>query len=164
MSESEDRRPLPSLDVHQIMRLLPHRAPMLMIDRIVDIVEGQSATGIKCVTFNEPFFVGHFPGRPIMPGVLIVEALAQTAGAVVMHSLGTTADGKTVLFMTIDRARFRRPVTPGDMLQLKVKLQRARGPVFRFEGQALVDGALCAEAEFSAMIAADDSSATQANA
>lgn len=141
-----------SFDVKRIMELLPHRYPMLMIDRIDDVRLGVSATGIKNVTVNEPFFQGHFPEHPIMPGVLIVEALAQTAGALVKHSLGTERIDEVVYFMTIDKARFRKPVVPGDTLKLHVNLLRARSPVWKFAGEACVDGELVAEAEFSAMI------------
>ena len=139
------------LDVEQIKKLLPHRPPMLLVEKLAYIVPGQSATGYKAVSINEPFFMGHFPERAVMPGVLIVEAMAQTAGALVVHSLG----GKTssvVYFMTIENARFRKPVGPGDLLRMTVKLIRSRGPVWKFAGQAFVGDTLCAEAEFSAMI------------
>jgi len=139
------------LDVEQIKKLLPHRAPMLLVEKLTDIVPGQSATGFKAVSINEPFFMGHFPERAVMPGVLIVEAMAQTAGALVVHSQG----GKTssvVYFMTIESARFRKPVSPGELLRMPVKLIRSRGPVWKFAGQAFVGNTLCAEAEFSAMI------------
>src|SRR4051812_41277935 len=112
------------LDVERIMRLIPHRYPFLMIDKIVDIVPFESATGIKNVSINEPHFQGHFPQRPVMPGVLIIEAMAQTAGALVVHSLGSGAEGKLVYFMTIDNARFRRPVVPGDTLHIHVVKER----------------------------------------
>ena len=141
-----------SLDVEHIKRLLPHRAPFLFVERLSDIVPNESATGYKAVSFNEPHFQGHFPEYAVMPGVLIVEAMAQTAGALVIHSLGLTADNRIVYFMTIERARFRRPVRPGETLRMPVKALRRRGPVWRFEGHAYVDGVLCAEAEFSAMI------------
>ncbi|MEQ1866818.1 MAG: 3-hydroxyacyl-ACP dehydratase FabZ [Micropepsaceae bacterium] len=134
------------------MELIPHRAPMLMIDRMIDIVPNVSATGVRAVSISDPIFLGHFPGHPIMPGVMIVEAMAQTAGALIMHSMSTTSSDKLVYFMSIDRARFRRPVVPGDMLLIPVKLLRARRPVWRFSGEAYVDGKLCAEAEYSAMI------------
>jgi 3-hydroxyacyl-[acyl-carrier-protein] dehydratase len=140
-----------SLDVEQIKKLLPHRAPMLLVEKLADIVPLESATGYKAVSINEPFFMGHFPERALMPGVLIVEAMAQTAGALVVHSLS----GKTtssVYFLTIDNARFRKPVVPGDLLRMPVKKLRQRGPVWKFEGKAFVGDDLCAEAEFSAMI------------
>ncbi len=141
-----------SADIRRVMELLPHRPPFLMIDRVIDMVEGTSATGIKNITINEPQFNGHFPGMPVMPGVLLIEAMAQTAGALVVHTLNTTAAGKLVYFMTIDKARFRAPIVPGDCVHLPVKIVRQRGPVWKFSGEARVDGKLCAEAEFSAMI------------
>jgi 3-hydroxyacyl-[acyl-carrier-protein] dehydratase len=141
-----------SLDVMRVMRLLPHRYPMLMIDGLRDIVPGLSATGVKNVTINEPFFQGHFPGRPVMPGVLIVEAMAQTSGALIMYSAGDVADSKLVYFMTIDKCRFRKPVSPGDTLLLHVSLIHKRGPVSKFHGEARVNGQLMAEADYSAMI------------
>jgi 3-hydroxyacyl-[acyl-carrier-protein] dehydratase len=144
---------LETANITRLMELLPHRAPMLLIDRMIDIVPNMSATGVKAVSMSEPFFAGHFPGQPIMPGVLIVEAMAQTAGALVMHSLKAKAGDKVVYFMSIDKARFRHPVIPGDMLLLPVKMQKARMPVWRFAGEAYVNGKLCAEAEFTAMIA-----------
>jgi 3-hydroxyacyl-[acyl-carrier-protein] dehydratase len=144
---------LETANITRLMELLPHRAPMLLIDRMIDIVPNTSATGVKAVSMSEPFFAGHFPGQPIMPGVLIVEAMAQTAGALVMHSLKAKAGNKVVYFMSIDKARFRHPVIPGDMLLLPVKMQKARMPVWRFAGEAYVNGKLCAEAEFTAMIA-----------
>lgn len=144
------------LDTEAILKLLPHREPMLMVEKLTDIVPHESATGIKAVSFNEPHFAGHFPGHPVMPGVLIVEGLAQTAGCLVMHSLGIVAENRVVYFMTIEKARFRRLVRPGDLLEMKVKAVRRRGPVWRFSGEAFVDGALCAEAEFSAMIQDSD--------
>ncbi len=140
------------IDIAAIMRMIPHRYPFLLIDRLVDVVSGESATGIKNVTVNEPFFPGHFPGAPVMPGVLIVEAMAQTAAVIAVHALGKEAEGKIVLFMSIDDCRFRRPVTPGDQLQLEVKKDRARGPVWRFTGVGKVDGQVVAEATFAAMI------------
>ena len=139
------------LDVEQIKKLLPHRAPMLFVEKLADIVPGQSATGYKAVSINEPYFVGHFPERAVFPGVLIVEALAQTAGALVVHSLGGPVSS-VVYFMTIEKARFRKPVGPGDLLRMPVKLVRRRDPVWKFEGQAFVGDTLVAEAEFSAMI------------
>ena len=140
-----------SLDVEQIKKLLPHRAPMLLVEKLADIVPLESATGYKAVSINEPFFMGHFPERALMPGVLIVEAMAQTAGALVVHSL-TGKTTSSVYFLTIDNARFRKPVVPGDLLRMPVKKLRQRGPVWKFEGQAFVGDDLCAEAEFSAMI------------
>jgi len=152
MSEAVATSEMASADIRRIMELLPHRPPFLMIDRVIDMVPGTSATGIKNITINEPQFNGHFPGMPVMPGVLLIEAMAQTAGALVVHSLNMTADGKVVYFMTIDKARFRSPIVPGDCVFLPVKLVRQRGPVWKFNGEARVNGKLCAEAEFSAMI------------
>jgi 3-hydroxyacyl-[acyl-carrier-protein] dehydratase len=141
-----------ALDVEQIKKLLPHRPPLLLVERLTDIVKLESATGWKAVSINEPYFQGHFPDYAVMPGVLIVEAMAQTAGAVVMHSLGVEREKSMVYFMTIEKARFRKPVHPGNMLRMPVKALRRRGPVWRFEGQAFIGDTLCAEAEFSATI------------
>ena len=141
-----------TLDVDQIKRLLPHRAPFLFVERLAEIHLGESAVGYKAVSYNEPYFQGHFPEYAVMPGVLIVEAMAQTAGALVVHSLGLTRGRRTVYFMTIDKARFRRPVRPGDLLRIPVKAVRHRGPVWKFTGEAFVGDELCAEAEFGAMI------------
>ncbi len=140
------------IDVKRVMEMIPHRYPFLMIDRVVDVVANQSAVGIKNVTINEPFFQGHFPKQPVMPGVLIIEAMAQTAAVLVVHSLGAIAEGKLVYFMTVDNARFRRPVLPGDTLRIDVSRGRHRGHVWRFRGEAKVSDTLVAEAEFSAMI------------
>jgi 3-hydroxyacyl-[acyl-carrier-protein] dehydratase len=152
-----------TLDVVQIKKLLPHRPPMLLVEKLTDIVKMESATGWKAIGINEPYFQGHFPDYAVMPGVLIVEAMAQTAGAVVVHSLGFEREKRIVYFMSIDKARFRKPVHPGDLMRMPVKALRRRGPVWRFEGKAYVGDTLCAEAEFSAMIhdgaeASDDSS------
>lgn len=154
MSEASPKVDLQTADIRRIMELLPHRPPFLLIDRVIDMhPDAESATGIKNVTMNEPQFAGHFPGVPVMPGVLLVEAMAQTAGALVSATqMSGGSDGKVVYFMTIDRARFRSPVVPGDTVHLPVKLVRRRGPVWRFSGEARVDGRLCAEAEFSAMM------------
>jgi 3-hydroxyacyl-[acyl-carrier-protein] dehydratase len=141
-----------ALHIEQIKKLLPHRAPMLLVERLTDIVKLESATGWKAVSINEPYFQGHFPDYAVMPGVLIVEAMAQTAGAVVMHGLGIEREKSMVYFMTIEKARFRKPVHPGNMLRMPVKALRRRGPVWRFEGQAFIGDTLCAEAEFSATI------------
>lgn len=141
-----------SLDVEQIKQLLPHRAPFLFVERLTEIRPNESAVGYKAVAFNEPYFQGHFPSFAVMPGVLIVEAMAQAAGALVVYSLGQQGRDRMVYFMTIDKARFRRPVRPGEMLRIPVRALRRRGPVWRFSGEAFVDGELCAEAEFSAMI------------
>lgn len=143
---------LADLDIEAIQRLIPHRYPFLMIDRVVEIEAGTSAVGIKNVTINEPFFEGHFPGRPIMPGVLIVEAMAQTAAALVVASIGTVAVGKPVYFMTIDQARFRRPVVPGDQLRIRVVKQQKKFSVWKFHGQASIGSQIAAEAIISAKI------------
>ena len=140
-----------TLDVEQIKKLLPHRPPMLLVEKLADIVPRESATGYKAVSVNEPFFQGHFPDRAVMPGVLLVEAMAQTAGALVVHSLKQEA-APAVYFMTIEKARFRKPVVPGDLLRMPVRKLAQRGPVWKFEGQVFVGADLCAEAEFSAMI------------
>ncbi len=146
-------------DINQIMSMIPHRYPILLVDRILELVPGESAVGLKNVTMNEPQFMGHFPGYPVMPGVLIVEAMAQTAALVVVDALGKDAEGKVVYFMTIDNARFRKPVTPGDSMHVCVEKIQSRGPVWKFKGIAKVDGKVCAEATFSAMITDEDSSA-----
>jgi 3-hydroxyacyl-[acyl-carrier-protein] dehydratase len=143
---------LDDLDIDAIQRMIPHRYPFLMIDRVVEVEAGTSAVGIKNVTVNEPHFEGHFPGRPIMPGVLIIEAMAQTAAALVVASIGPTAAGKPVYFMTIDQARFRRPVVPGDQLRIKVVKQQRKFGVWKFIGQATVQDQLAAEAIISAKI------------
>jgi 3-hydroxyacyl-[acyl-carrier-protein] dehydratase len=140
------------LDIKRIMEVLPHRYPMLLIDRMKDIVLNESAVGVKNVTINEPFFQGHFPGAPVMPGVLIVEAMAQTAGALVVHSAGKALEGKLVYFLAIDEARFRKPVVPGDQLHIHVTKEQNRRNVWRFKGEAKVDGVVCAEATVTAMI------------
>jgi 3-hydroxyacyl-[acyl-carrier-protein] dehydratase len=141
-----------TLDVEQIKRLLPHRAPFLFVEKLAEIRPGESAVGYKAVSYNEPYFQGHFPEFAVMPGVLIIEAMAQTAGALVVHSLKITKENHAVYFMTIDKARFRRPVKPGELLRIPVRALRQRGPVWKFAGEAYVDGELCAEAEFGAMI------------
>ena len=148
-------RPPYALDVKRIMEAIPHRYPMLMIDRVEDIRRDDSALGIKNVSINEHFFQGHFPGHPVMPGVLIIESMAQTAAVLVVETLGPDAAGKVVYFMTIDNAKFRRPVVPGDQLRVQVIKERNRGNVWKFSAVARVDGVSVAEATFSAMIMAD---------
>jgi len=140
------------VDVQRIMEMIPHRHPFLMIDKVVDMVANERATGIKSVSINESFFQGHFPARPVMPGVLIIEAMAQTAAVLVVHTLGPESEGKLVYFMSVDNARFRRPVFPGDRLDVHVTKQRHRGNVWKFEGRAKVGDNLMAEAVFAAMI------------
>lgn len=147
------RATLETVDILGIMRLLPHRYPFLLVDRIVEIDGDRSAVGIKNVTINEPHFQGHFPTQPVMPGVLIVEAMAQTAGAICIHNAASDAPS-LVYFMTIDNAKFRRPVVPGDRLEIRVTKLKQRGTIFRFACEALVDGAKAAEAEISAMMSA----------
>jgi len=143
------------IDVQRIMEMIPHRHPFLMIDKVVDVVANVQATGLKNVSINEPYFQGHFPARPVMPGVLIIEAMAQTAAVLVVHTLGREAEGKLVYFMSVDNARFRRPVFPGDCLEVHVNKQRHRGNVWKFEGRAEVRCQLMAEAVFAAMILND---------
>jgi 3-hydroxyacyl-[acyl-carrier-protein] dehydratase len=140
------------IDVHEIMRRIPHRPPFLMIDRAEGYVASQSLVGVKCVTINEPFFVGHFPGAPVMPGVLIIEAMAQTGGLLMSKSWDADPTGKIILFMSVDNCRFRHPVRPGDVLRLDVKVLRSRANVVKFAGRALVGEKLAAEAEFAAML------------
>jgi 3-hydroxyacyl-[acyl-carrier-protein] dehydratase len=143
------------IDIQRIMDMIPHRYPFLMIDRVVDIVPNESAVGIKNVSINEPFFQGHFPQRPVMPGVLIIEAMAQTAAVLVVQTLGPEAEGKLVYFMTVDSARFRKPVVPGDTLHVHVTKERNRGNVWKFTAEAKVDSRLVAEATYAAMILDD---------
>ncbi|MBR7159310.1 MAG: 3-hydroxyacyl-ACP dehydratase FabZ [Alphaproteobacteria bacterium] len=140
------------IDINQIISMIPHRYPFLLVDKITDINEGESCVGIKNVTINEPFFQGHFPGHPVMPGVLILEALAQTSAVLVVKTLGEEANGKLVYFMTIDNGKFRKPVLPGDQLKLHVVKDKTRGNVWKFDGKAMVDDKVVAEATFSAMI------------
>lgn len=153
MNESTTK--IDDLDVNDIMRKIPHRYPMLMIDRMVEVIPFESAIGIKNVTASEPHFQGHFPQRPIMPGVLIIEAMAQTAATLVVTSLGPESEGKLVYFMTIEDAKFRRPVEPGDQLHVHVTKKQNRGPVWKFLGEAKVNGTIVASATFAAMIKDD---------
>ena len=141
-----------TIEIDRIKQMIPHRYPMLMIDRIIDVVPNMQATGIKNVTINEPFFQGHFPSFPVMPGVLIIEAMAQTAAVLVVDSLGPHTEGRLVYFMTIESARFRKPVVPGNTVHIHVVKQRHRGAVWRFKGEAKVNGVLVAEATYAAMI------------
>ena len=141
-----------TIDIAGIMRAIPHRYPFLLLDRVVDLVRNQSATGIKNVTVNENFFQGHFPGHPVMPGVLIIESMAQTAAVLVVETLGPNAHGKLVYFMSIEGAKFRRPVVPGYQLHIHIVKQRNRGNVWKFHAIARVDGVAVAEATYAAMI------------
>ncbi|MDE0800886.1 MAG: 3-hydroxyacyl-ACP dehydratase FabZ [Rhodospirillaceae bacterium] len=146
------QEPGSKIDIQRIMKMIPHRYPFLLVDRVEDVVRGESAVGVKNVSINEPFFQGHFPSRPVMPGVLIVEAMAQTAAVLVVDSLGEDAEGKLVYFMTIDNARFRRPVEPGDQLRLTCTKVRQRSNVWKFSGVAKVGDTVVADATYSAMI------------
>jgi 3-hydroxyacyl-[acyl-carrier-protein] dehydratase len=151
--EGEGRAPIGPLDIASVLKALPHRFPMLLVDRVEELIPDRSIAAIKAVTFNEGFFQGHFPGRPIMPGVLIVEALAQAAGVLAVESLGLSGTGKLVYFMAIEEAKFRKPVEPGVLLRLEVAFVQKRSKVCKFAGRALVDGQVAAEASFTAMIA-----------
>ena len=146
------REDLASVDNVGLMKLLPHRPPMLMIDTLYNIVPGQSAVALKNVTINEPFFAGHFPGHPVMPGVLQVEAMAQTAGALVVHSQGEAAEGSLTYFMSVDEARFRKPVVPGDTLRIMVSKIKERGAIWKFKGECRVGDTRVSNAIFSAMM------------
>ena len=152
MNEATADKKLATADIDRVMKLLPHRYPFLLVDAIEDMDGDNTAVGIKNVTINEPFFPGHFPEYPVMPGVLIIEGLAQTAGALCVHSLGEGYRPQIVYFMGIDRAKFRRPVRPGDTLKYHVRKIRSRGRTWRFFGEAKVNGQVVAEAEISAMI------------
>ncbi len=140
------------LDIMRVMEAIPHRYPFLLVDRVVDFIPGESAVGVKNVTINENFFQGHFPRHPVMPGVLIIESMAQTAGVLVVETLGAASRGKLVYFMSVENAKFRRPVVPGDQLRIHVTKERRRGNVWRFNGVAKVDGQVVAEATYAAMI------------
>ena len=141
------------IGIEEILQLIPHRPPFLLIDRAEDYRPHRSIVGVKMVTINEPFFVGHFPGHPVMPGVLIIEALAQSGGVLMSKSMRVEMGNKTILFMSVDHCRFRYPVRPGDLLTLHVEVQRARGEVVKFRGVAKVGDKIAAEAEFAAMLA-----------
>ncbi|MEM9811101.1 MAG: 3-hydroxyacyl-ACP dehydratase FabZ [Pseudomonadota bacterium] len=156
MGRTERDPDLDHLEIHDILRMIPHRYPILLLDRVINLKERTSAIGIKNVTMNEPFFPGHFPARPVMPGVLMVEAMAQTASVAVVHWLKLVDQELLVYFMSIEKAKFRRVVEPGDQLELHVEVQRHRAKVWKFAGFAKVDGQVAAEAEFSAMIQTPD--------
>jgi len=146
------------MDIAQIMKILPHRYPFLLVDRIIELEPGERVVGIKNVTINEQFFIGHFPGHPVMPGVLILESMAQVAGVLAFASTGTldeieqNMEDKVIYFMSVDKLKFRRPVVPGDQLRLEVKLTRMRGNIASLEGKAYVDDVLVAEAEMKAIL------------
>jgi 3-hydroxyacyl-[acyl-carrier-protein] dehydratase len=150
--ETSPERAVEQIDIARIMQAIPHRYPFLMIDRVVDVVRNASAVGIKNVSVNESFFQGHFPNHPVMPGVLIIECMAQTAAVLVVETLGPDAAGKVVYFMSIDGAKFRRPVVPGDQMRVHVVKDRNRGNVWKFSAVARVDGVSVAEATYAAMI------------
>ena len=147
----------PSVDMAEILRRIPHRYPFLLVDRCEDYRPHTSIVGIKCVTVNEPYFPGHFPENPVMPGVLIVEAMAQSGAVMMSKSLDADVGGKTILFMTLDNVRFRLPVRPGDVLRMQVRVLRHRGDIFKFRGEAFVDGKLAAEAEWAAIVVENQS-------
>jgi 3-hydroxyacyl-[acyl-carrier-protein] dehydratase len=140
------------IEISEILARIPHRYPFLLVDRAEGYRPHESIVGIKCVTFNEPFFQGHFPGNPVMPGVLIIEALAQTGAVLMSKSLDVDVEGKTIMFMSVDEARFRQPVRPGDVLRMNVEVIKHRGDIFKFKGRAMVGEKLVAQAEFAAMV------------
>jgi 3-hydroxyacyl-[acyl-carrier-protein] dehydratase len=144
-----------NIDIGRIMEMIPHRYPLLLVDRLVEFIPDVRAVGLKNVTFNEPHFAGHFPSSPVMPGVLIIEAMAQTAAIFVVQTLGPEAEGKLVYFMSIDGARFRKPVVPGDQLLIYIEKLKNRRNVWKFACQAKVEGDLVAEATIAAMILDD---------
>lgn len=137
------------IDIKEILSLLPHRYPLLLVDKVIELVPETKAVGIKNVTINEPFFQGHFPNNPVMPGVLIVEAMAQVAGILAFKS---GVEGKSVYFMSIEKVKFRKPVLPGDQIRFEVSVSHKRGNVWKFSGNAFIDGKLVSEAEFTAMV------------
>ncbi|MBI1776354.1 MAG: 3-hydroxyacyl-ACP dehydratase FabZ [Proteobacteria bacterium] len=145
-------RHIAEIDINRVMQMIPHRYPMLMIDRVIDVHLDQSAVGVKNVSINEPYFQGHFPRFPVMPGVMIIEAMAQTSAVLVVATLGREAEGKLVYFMSVDGARFRKPVLPGDTLHIHVRKEHSRGNVWKFSAEAVVDGVKKADATFAAMI------------
>jgi 3-hydroxyacyl-[acyl-carrier-protein] dehydratase len=140
------------IDILEILYRIPHRPPMLLVDAAEDYRPHESIIGIKCVTINEPFFVGHFPDNPVMPGVLIVEAIAQTGAVLMSKSLNADVNGKTIMIVSLDEARFRHPVRPGDVLRMHVEVLRHRGDLFKFRGKAMVRDILAAQVDFAAMV------------
>ena len=152
MEADTENRSAITINLQRVLQMIPHRYPFLMIDRVEEVITDKSAIGIKNVTINEPFFQGHFPSEPVMPGVLIIEAMAQTAAVLVVHTLGKAFEGKLVYFMSVDSARFRKPVVPGDQLHIHVVKDRHRGMVWKFSAKAKVSGVLVAEATYAAMI------------
>ena len=156
MAETEATETGTTADLARIKRMIPHRYPFLLIDRVDNIIKNTSAVGIKNVTNNEPHFQGHFPDKPIMPGVMIVEAMAQTAGVLVVETLDMIDQDLLVYFMTLDKTRFRKLVEPGDVLELHVRILRGRGKIWKFWGEGKVNGEIVAEAEYSAMIITQD--------
>ena len=158
MTETAPDR-LESADILRILELLPHRYPFLLVDRIIEMKGDESCIGIKNVTFNEPQFSGHFPGQPVMPGVMIVEAMAQTGALLMSKSMDVQVEGKVIMFMSIDGVRFRKPARPGDQLRMQVVVTKVRGDIFKFRGETFIDGKLASEAEFAAMMVAVDPSA-----
>jgi 3-hydroxyacyl-[acyl-carrier-protein] dehydratase len=152
MTDLAEDAPQTEIDIAEIMQRIPHRPPFLLVDRCEDYNPGKSITGIKCVTMNEPFFVGHFPGYPVMPGVLIIEAIAQSGAVLMSKTLDIDPAGKTILFMSVDGGRFRSPVRPGDELRMAVEVVKVRGDIYKFKGRASVRGKLAAEVEFAAMV------------
>ena len=155
MTESAAKRTVERMDIEGILHAIPHRYPFLMIDRLVDVVPDESATGIKNVSIGEAFFQGHFPRRPIMPGVLIIEAMAQTSAVLVVETLGPASAGKLVYFMSLENCRFRRPVVPGDRLLVHVTRKQHRGSVWKFMARAKVEGQPVAEAAYTSMVLED---------
>ncbi len=141
-----------TIDVHRVMQMIPHRYPFLLVDKVVEFKHDEYAVGVKNVTINEAHFQGHFPGHAVMPGVLIIEAMAQTSGIFVVNTLGPASEGKLVYFMSIEEAKFRKPVVPGDVLKIHVKKDRHRGNVWKFNCEAMVEGVKVADATISAMI------------
>ena len=151
-AKASDTNQAGTADVLRIMEMIPHRYPFLLVDKVIEIRPDVGCVGVKNVSINEAHFQGHFPRQPVMPGVLIIEAMAQTAAVLVVETLGPDSAGKLVYFMSVDNARFRKPVVPGDQLMIHVAKERNRGPVWKFRGEAKVDGVLVAEATFAAMI------------